>query len=222
MLAQGELSHGTFILAEFQTNGRGYGNNSWFSSSQTNLLGTLYVEFTHLPAHAQFSVTTLVSTTIAHYLEKELNQEIFVKWPNDIYVSNRKICGLLIENQIMGNFLHSSLIGMGLNVNETHFPSNLPHAVSMFQTDGKFRNINQVAQVIGSSVLYKMQNAEFEKYGLEEYLARLYRKDRVANYRRGNTIFQGIIRGIDVYGRLLLETEDGLQTFGFKEVEYIM
>lgn len=222
MLAKGELSHGTFIVAGYQSQGRGYATNTWYSSPHANLLGTLYVEFTNLPAHQQFAVTTLVSVVLACYLEQELHKQVFIKWPNDIFVADRKICGILIENQILGEQLRSSLIGIGLNVNEVHFPDDLPRAVSMFQLDGKTRDVLAVAHAMAANVLGFAVTPDFNGVSRREYLARLYRKDIAAQYRAAGTVFNGIIRGVDEYGRLNVQTGRGMRTFGFKEVEYLL
>lgn len=221
MLARGELSHGTFVVAGYQTQGRGYASNTWYSSPMTNLLGTLYIEYSSLPAQEQFTVTTAVSVAIARFLEKELQRQVFIKWPNDIFVNDRKICGLLIENQILGNHLRSSLIGIGLNVNEAHFPDNLPQAISMFQLDGINRKIRAVAHALASSILGFAETPDFSETSRREYLSRLYRKDKAALYKSGDETFEGIIRGVDVYGRLVVENKGGMQTYGFKEVEYL-
>lgn len=221
MLARGELSHATFVVAGYQTQGRGYASNTWYSSPKTNLLGTLFIEYTSLPAQEQFTVTTLVSVAIARFLEKELQRQVFIKWPNDIFVNDRKICGLLIENQIMGNQLRSSLIGIGLNVNEVRFPNDLPRAVSMFQLDGKNREIKAVAYALASSILGFVETPDFSETSRREYLSRLYRKDKPALYKTGDETFEGIIRGVDVFGRLVIENKGGMQTFRFKEVEYL-
>ncbi|MEJ5301968.1 MAG: biotin--[acetyl-CoA-carboxylase] ligase [Bacteroidales bacterium] len=220
-LAEDQTAHGDFFLAEYQTAGRGYGQNSWFSSPSLNLLGTLLVSYKDFPAREQFLVTCVVSVVIADFIEEQTREKAFVKWPNDIYVNDKKICGLLIENQMMGNELRLSLIGIGLNVNEPVFPHYLPQAISMTQLDGKHRNIKAIATQIGSNILHSLSSYDRACSFREKYTERLYRLGISSLYRVDAKTASGVIRGVDEFGRLLLHYDGKDLVLGFKEVEYV-
>ena len=120
----------TLVTADYQTAGRGQRGNSWESERGQNLLLALVARPAFLPAAAQFrlsqTIALAVADTVARYTD-----DVAVKWPNDVYVGDRKICGMLIENSLKGQQMHTSTIGIGLNVNETAFPEYLPNPVSM-------------------------------------------------------------------------------------------
>lgn len=221
-LAQGHTDHGDFFIADYQTAGRGYGQNSWFSSPNLNLLGTLLVSFENFPAQDQFLITCVVSTIIAEFIEVQTSEKAFIKWPNDVFVSDKKICGLLIQNQSLGSELRTSLIGIGLNVNETEFPANLPHAISMFQLDNKLRNVEQIALHLGGNILQALASHEGARLYWAKYLEKMYRLGTPALYRYNDKIALGIIHGIDEFGRLLLHFDNHDLVLDFKEVEYIL
>jgi BirA family biotin operon repressor/biotin-[acetyl-CoA-carboxylase] ligase len=220
-LTTGTVSPGDFLMARHQTAGRGYGQNTWYSSPSANLLGTLLVAYDDFPAREQFLVTCAVSVVIADFIEEQTGEKAFVKWPNDIYVHDKKICGLLIENQIIGDELRLSLIGIGLNVNETAFPHYLPQAISMTQLDAKQRNIESIATQIGSSILRSLSSYAKANSFREKYTERLYRLGTSALYKVDDKTAMGVIRGVDQFGRLLLYFDGQDLVLGFKEVEYV-
>lgn len=220
-LAENQTAHGDFFIADYQTAGRGYGDNSWYSSPAKNLLGTLLVSYSGFPAQEQFLVTCVVSVVIADFIEEQTGEKAFVKWPNDIYVRDKKICGLLIENQMLGDELRLSLIGIGLNVNELAFPASLPHAISMFQLDGVERNIETIAIKIGNGILQSLASYAQALSFRQKYIKRLYRFGVPALYRVDDKTATGVIRGVDEFGRLLLYFDGKDLVLGFKEVEYV-
>ena len=125
-----EVAEGTVVLAKEQTSGRGQVNNTWESSYGDNLLMSivLYPEFLH--AGNQFLLSKFVSLAIVDFLSYYL-ENVTIKWPNDIYVGNKKIAGVLIENSLRGAFISSSVVGIGLNVNQTEFSSSIPNPTSL-------------------------------------------------------------------------------------------
>ncbi len=221
MLAASQAAHGDFFIALYQTAGRGYGQNIWYSSRSNNLLGTLLVSFDGFPAREQFLITCVVSVVIADFIAEQTGEQAYVKWPNDIFVRDKKICGLLIENQMLGDELRLSLIGIGLNVNEPAFPYYLPQAISMRQVDGKLRNIESIATHIGSSILHSLSTYDQARSFREKYTERLYRLGTSALYKVDDKTATGVIRGVDEFGRLLLYFDGKDLVLGFKEVDYV-
>lgn len=143
----GELDNLSVIAAREQTAGRGQGDHSWFSSPVTNLTFSILFRFGEgFPVTLGSSDAVLVTqiTTLAirdHLLSRGIGSRI--KWPNDIWTGDRKICGILIENSSMGGMVTSSIVGIGLNVNETGWPAGLPNPVSMRELSGKVYNLDE-------------------------------------------------------------------------------
>lgn len=143
----GELDNLSVIAAREQTAGRGQGDHSWFSSPATNLTFSILLRFGEgFPVTLGSSDAVLVTqiTTLAirdHLLSRGIGSRI--KWPNDIWTGDRKICGILIENSSMGGMVTSSIVGIGLNVNETGWPAGLPNPVSMRELSGKVYNLDE-------------------------------------------------------------------------------
>ena len=120
LVHDGKISHGVVILADHQTNGRGQRNTIWQSIKSKNLLFSYFTTYKELQISEQFLITQYVSSAIHSFL-KFKGVETSIKWPNDILFGNQKICGVLIENQIQGQLIKGSIIGIGLNINQEEF-----------------------------------------------------------------------------------------------------
>ena len=121
---------GTLVIADFQTGGRGQMGNSWFSSKGDNLLFSLLVYPAQVKANEQFIISRIASLAIKNTLDLFID-DIRIKWPNDIYWQDKKIAGILIENDLQGDVIDNSVIGIGLNINQEKFPAELPNLVSL-------------------------------------------------------------------------------------------
>ena len=224
LISDGKVSGGSFLIAEFQEAGRGHGSNAWHSMPGMNLLGSLYIELSDIPASDPFLISCIVSLALTEMAEEETRKQAAIKWPNDIYVENRKLAGLLIENTVSGNELKSSVIGIGLNVNQAEFPDALPNPVSLFQIDGRKRRIEDLATKTGMRILDMLSriSATGTLSIREAYQQRLYRLNEWSLYEYESKRFSARITGIDEYGRLVLETE-GKQKIaaGFKEIVFL-
>ena len=148
--------------------------------------------------------------------------QITIKWPNDILSYNKKLCGILIENQLQGNSVTGSIIGIGLNVNNSEF-HDLPNAGSMHLATGKTFNLESVLQKVAAGIseqLDRLENVDTESL-LEEYQDILFRKDSISVFEHNDgSLFNGIIRGVSVSGDLCVELEDeSVKEFGMKEIE---
>jgi len=220
-----EIDNMTAIAAVHQTAGRGQRGNSWLTHAGENLTFSMVVKFgddaiTPLEASRQFILTRCVTLGVSDYLESE-GIECSVKWPNDIYVRNKKICGMLIENTLKGPFLDTSVIGIGLNVNQKEFPPQLVNPVSMAILTGKEYDIRMELPILCGCIRDRLAN-----YGnSDEYVSRLYRHGTYNEYAVCSTGERIRARIIDVTdrGMLCLETEKGERfEFAFKEISYII
>ena len=125
------------VVSEYQTAGRGCGTNSWESERGKNLTFSLLIHPTEITADCQFRISEAVSLALCETLDGYVtDRQVSVKWPNDIYVDDCKICGMLIENRLRGRLMTDSIIGIGLNVNQREFFSDAPNPVSLVQLLG--------------------------------------------------------------------------------------
>ncbi len=221
LLSENQMSDNTLIIADYQEQGRGHGSNRWFSRPRKNLLASLYLIHTDILAVDQFVVNCIVSSAIAVFLENELKREVKIKWPNDIYVNRQKIAGLLIESFITGERLTSSIIGIGLNVNERDFPPDIPNPTSMFLQDNQLRNPSQVGISITNKILEMHTDKNQYSRARNIYLDRLYQKGVEANYLLLGKKIEAVITGIDNFGRLILRKGTYEYHCNFKEVVYL-
>lgn len=134
--AKARLPEGSLVIADFQTAGKGQVGNSWESEAGKNLMFSILLYPDSLPANRQFLISQIASLSVKETLEG-YTDSVKVKWPNDIYWKDRKICGMLIENDLSGQHLYCSVIGIGLNINQEIFRSDAPNPVSLTQITGK-------------------------------------------------------------------------------------
>ncbi|MBQ7773428.1 MAG: biotin--[Bacteroidales bacterium] len=125
-----ESCEGSVWIADFQTAGRGQRGNRWESRKGENLTFSILFKPEFLPPHKQFLISQVCAVGIYRYLAGK-GMPASIKWPNDIYIGNKKICGILIENSISGDKLSVSIAGIGLNLNQTQFASDAPNPTSL-------------------------------------------------------------------------------------------
>ncbi len=212
-----------FTLCTFcQTAGRGQQGNKWESEPDKNISFTTIIRYPEISAPALWIVSEICAIAVAQTLSDSYNINAQVKWPNDIYVGDKKICGILIENVILGEQVVCSLAGIGLNINQTIFRSDAPNPVSMKQLTGIEYDKEEVLKLILANIkkLLTIAPAELKK----QYMLLLYRHEEVWKWRRvqNNQTFDAEIVDIDTFGRLILKKQDGqTETFAFKQIQYI-
>ncbi len=216
------LSFSTLVAAK-QTAGRGQTGTSWESEPYKNLTFSTILFPENLSVKQSFFISRFFALAIKKTLDKYI-EHITIKWPNDIYFREKKICGILIENEILGAYVSSSIIGIGLNVNQECFVSNAPNPISMKQITGE----NYPLDKLLDSILEIAQNKyrQFLSGDLEnistEYHQALYRESGYYNYEDKNGCFQACIKEIKDDGTLILETGNGeIKHYLFKEVRFI-
>lgn len=214
-----QYGHGSLITAQFQSAGRGQRGNKWQSHQGKNLTFTLVVEPTHIRVDEQFTISMIASLAVAQTI-LSYGCQAQVKWPNDIYVDDRKICGMLIEHSFSSEFLSKSIIGIGINVLQTQFDGWVANPVSLATLGVEGVTTDDVLAVFCQkfSELYLLPLSEIHRL----YMSLLYRGDGVFAYQDANGDFMARIVSIDPRGGLLtLERQGGtLSSYYFKEVEY--
>lgn len=212
-------SENTVVWTDYQTAGRGCGTNTWESERGKNLLFSMLIHPTDISANEQFRITQIVSVALCQTLQAYINNKVEIKWPNDIYVGDKKICGILIENRLRGNTIKDSIIGIGLNVNQTEFKSNAPNPVSIRQLTGRETDLEELLQAFlrAFDVSY---NSKTTCFG---YKSMLYRSGKYAIYEDKTSCFTATLTDVLPDGRLLLVDKDSQERiYAFKEVSFII
>lgn len=223
------LADMTMVIADAQTAGRGQRGNSWESEPGKNLTFTLLHRPKGVLPREQFAISEATALAVADFLE-ENGIIATVKWPNDIYVDDRKIAGILIEHSLTGSAITDSRIGVGLNVNQQEFRSDAPNPVSMRQLTGHDYDISRTAARVGAHLERRLTMAstlEGRETLHAEFRSRLWRGDDGAYpfRRRGEDgIFHGVITGVSPEGPLSVRDNATGETseFMFKEVEFVL
>ena len=212
-------SENLVVVADYQTAGKGCGSNSWESERGQNLLFSVMIRPEGLLAKNQFIITQITSVALCRTLYKYLLSQIFIKWPNDIYVGDRKICGVLIENRLQGSMIKDSIIGIGLNVNQTEFKSDAPNPVSIKQLTCRDTDRKQLLD----DFLAELNECCKSPTIIADYKSRLYRREGMHRYSSGTETFKARIIDVKDDGRLVLEDEQSIaHMYRFKEVQFVI
>jgi BirA family biotin operon repressor/biotin-[acetyl-CoA-carboxylase] ligase len=211
---------GTMVVAtDYQTAGKGCGSNAWESERGKNLTFSMLIHPDGIAAREQFHITEVVSVALCRTLQPYIYNKVEIKWPNDIYVGDRKLCGILIENRLQGNVIVDCIIGIGLNVNQRVFLSDAPNPVSMYQLTGQELDRDELLKAFIENLDQEWQN----KTNGSEYRELLYRKGKDGLYEDKTGRFVAKLTDVLPDGRLLLVDEEGKEhTYAFKEVSFII
>lgn len=227
-----DLPSGTVLAAREQTAGRGQRGNTWFSEPGKNLTFSIVLKFGPgaVSARDAHYLNCLASLSVVSLLDS-FGIRSQIKWPNDIYVGKRKICGMLLENTLCSTGLAASVIGIGLNVNQTAFP-RLANATSVALELGQVQPMERdLAQTLECLLrlfeerLPLLSSPEGRQELMADYTARLFQKDVPAPYRDllQDREFTGVIEGVEPDGRLRVrDAEGGKRFFRFKEISYLL
>lgn len=204
------------FAAHAQTSGIGQRGNCWASAPHENLTGSIILKPRFLPFADQFRLTQTVSLALIDFLSSLLPNGsglLQIKWPNDIYVGLKKICGILISNRIQGEHMGVSIVGIGLNVNQTEFPDWVPNPTSLRQITGNTYTPDKLWSPLADALecrysQLRNQPESFEQLG-HVYLSRLMNWHKEATYLYQNRKINATIEGVNRYGHLQLTTADG-------------
>ena len=215
------------VITNNQTAGRGQRGNSWESENGKNLTFSTVVFPTALAAKEQFYLSMTVAFAIVDAL-RDYTDGFSIKWPNDIYWNDKKIAGILIENELEGPYVTQSIIGIGLNVNQEEFHSPAPNPVSLFQIIGtsidREELFNKIIRgIMGGYIFLDTAYTEAVPHIRTLYKKSLYRKKGFYPYRDANGEFMAEFHDVESSGHLVLKDEQGvLRSYAFKEVEFIL
>lgn len=213
-----------WVIADDQYAGKGHCNSQWESESGMNFTASLVFFPDKLEAFRQFQLSKLVSLGLVDFLELYL-ENVKIKWPNDLYINDHKIAGTLIENEILSEWISVSIMGIGVNINQTIFKSDAPNPVSLSKLTGIEMKLAETTNLIRSRVENRLESMHsgLSKDVDQEYLRKLYRYKEFAPYKYEDLWIEARIIEIGEFGELILEEKSGKsRSFGFKEVEFIL
>ena len=214
----------TVVTAKFQTQGKGQLGTEWESEHSKNLICSVYKKEINIKVQDQFVISALVSLALIKTLRKVNLSNMHIKWPNDIMSDNKKICGILIENIVKENYIKDTVIGIGLNVNQTIF-NNLPNAASIKNLIGTTCSIDEILKDLVKNVKYYFN--ELDKSSInsifEKYEDALFRINKPSTFKNSNgEVFSGYIKGVSRSGKLNVMLEDNLvESYDLKEISML-
>ncbi len=224
LLLKEKPAEGTLIVAKEQYSGRGQMGNEWKTESGSNLTLSIILYPDFLEADKQFFLNMAISLGVKDFCETILNDEVKIKWPNDIYYHDSKLGGILIENTINGSRISSSVIGIGINVNQKKFDPSLSNPTSLYLiSNEEYKLPDLVEQLCSFIEKYYLQLRQLHYNFLDKgYMVSLYRYQQTYEFKKGDQVFKGEINGVTKDGKLLIHSGGKELRFAFKEVEYVI
>ncbi|MDE6715541.1 MAG: biotin--[acetyl-CoA-carboxylase] ligase [Muribaculaceae bacterium] len=225
-----EYGHGDIVITHCQTAGRGQRGNSWEAEPGKNLTFSFVMRGLEVPAAEQFCISEAVALAIANVLMRYVDG-VKIKWSNDVYVDDRKICGILIENTLLGSKITCSTAGIGININQRDFLSSAPNPVSLYQITGKEYSLDLLIKEFAKELIAMVEPlrssgyAEYARLLEARYMEMLYRGDgKMYGFALPDgTRFEARISAVAPDGKLTLTLADGSERhFYFKEVSFVI
>mgnify|MGYP003861427801 CR=1 FL=1 len=225
LLTKSRPIEGTVISTFRQTAGRGQIGSHWESEPDKNIALSIILYPTFIIPLHQFYLNMAIAIAVRDVIAKYTKKRVKIKWPNDIYVETRKITGMLIQNTLAANTLHASIIGIGINVNQTTFSKNAPNATSLALETGHTFSLYDLVEDLCQQVEQRylsLKNSNNNDTLRELYLSHLYRFHESSNYQKADgTRFTGTITGISESGKLIIENSGASETFDIKAIRFL-
>ena len=214
------------VYADYQSHGKGMGNNTWESEPLKNLTFSMALDTAFIDVANQFQISQTVAVALHRCLSEYVDTDgLQVKWPNDILFENRKLAGVLISNILKDNNMSLSVIGIGLNVNQTRFMDWPTNPVSMKMITGMDYDLKSVLDDIVDKIMSEVESLKSGYYQQinEYYLSKLYRYRQWGSYLVGNDEKRLFMKGLDKFGRILLCDSDSVEyAFDVKQIKFLM
>ena len=219
---------GTVVRAANQTAGRGQLGSRWQSSAGENLLLSVILYPNWLEVQAQFYLSMAVALGLSDVVRSLGHSSLgcVIKWPNDIYLAEKKVAGILIQNSLSGLRLQSSIVGIGLNVNQLEFSDDLPNAASLALYLGKNLDLDEVSERLFECLERRyLQLKSGNRASIKaEYEAQLWRRGVASRFVRSadGLEFEGVILGVTAQGLLQVECASVVEEFEVKQLRFVV
>lgn len=205
-----------------QTAGIGQRGNHWEAEPGKNLTFSLVLHPTFLPADRQFKLTEALSLALVDFLSSFFSQlSPLIKWPNDLYVGGKKICGTLVSTRLTGNVIASAVCGIGFNINQTEFPDWVPNPTSLTLLTGRHYELEPLLRQLLDCIGKRYNELRSGRDPEPEYLERLMNLGVPAYYLYGEEMIEATITGIDTHGRLMLKAGGRTLCCAMKEIAFL-
>jgi len=224
LLNKESLDDLTVVVSKHQTKGRGRNGNVWSNKPSLNLAFSIYKRFSDFEIKKKFMLNVISSISVYETLKKYNLSDLTIKWPNDIMTGDKKISGILIENNFRGNSIKHSVIGIGININQSEF-KNLPNATSIFIETGKLSSVETIIQELQKTFEKNFDELRTNEHEiLNTYNNLLYRKNEISNFSSNNIgNFQGKIIRVDKNGEITIcELNQQLSKYSESEIKLII
>ena len=207
------------VVADYQTDGRGQQGNRWYSEKGKNLIMSVLKKKIKINLDRQFNINMRVSLAVLSALRTYKIPDLSIKWPNDILSCNFKIAGILIQVIVQKNQIKSSIIGIGINVNQVNF-ENLPKAISMKNVLEKKIDLQRLRLKVTEQLKYFFKLSD-QKVLMSLYEKELYKKGKISNFVDSDGIsFDGTVQGITRAGKIKINTLSGLKIYDLKSIKF--
>jgi len=214
------FKEGLVVTANYQTTGNGQRGKSWESLKGDNLLISIVIE-PNISIQNQFLLSKCVALSL-YDLFALYADDVSIKWPNDILVGKQKIAGILIQNILKGKEITHSVIGVGVNVNQTEFKTYSPKATSLNLLLNKTFDISRIQEQLLKCLAERIKQLRSGVDQEKEYLSTLFLNNKVAAFESEGQKFIGIIKGVSQSGKLQIQLEDdSIVVFDNQEVKFL-
>jgi BirA family biotin operon repressor/biotin-[acetyl-CoA-carboxylase] ligase len=222
LASKSALPEGTVVITSNQFAGRGQRGNTWQAAAGMNLTFSVFFKPSFLAVKNQFALTMIASLSLSDFLKEKNVDDVKIKWPNDILVGNKKICGMLIENSIQGETINQSIVGIGLNINQTDFP--ISTATSLALVSSKQFDLNQELNLLLEKLekRYLQLRAGKQSELKAEYLQNLLGMNQPQKFLSNEQELEGVIKTVSESGELIVETEGREKAFSLKEISFLL
>ncbi len=222
-LSKTDPIEGTAIMTDYQDGGRGQFDRSWHSEKGQNILMSVILKPQFLRLERQFDLNIMTSVGVSEFLESQFHLEVKIKWPNDIYCSDKKISGILIQNFLAGKTIRHTVVGIGVNLNQQQFPPDLPLATSVFIESNRISDLPQSRLQLLANLDETYQRLKKDRDRLEKaYTERLYGRGERRWFQGRDGAIEGVLTGVDDNGKLKVQLENGIATFDNHEIKMIV
>ena len=224
LLNKESLNDFTVVTSKHQTKGRGRNGNIWIDKPSLNLSFSIYKTFKNFDVDKKFMLNVISSISVHETLKKYNLHDLTIKWPNDIMTGDKKISGILIENNIKGNNINYSVLGIGININQSEF-ENLPKATSIFNETGKLNCVETIAYELQKILIKNFDQIKFAEHELiNNYNSLLYRKNETSNFSTYDmSKLQGKIINVDKSGGITIrKSNNQLSKYSENEIKLII
>jgi len=222
MVQKGDAISSCGVFAREQTAGKGRRGKAWKSKSGENVILTVTEQMQWLPVQHQFQLSMAVALGCLDLVSKYIKENIKIKWPNDIFINDRKAGGILIENAVKGNLWQWAIIGIGLNINQEDFDKEI-RAVSLKQITGVNYDVIELSGELLETVIIRINQLKAGEFNnlLYEYNENLFCRNKMVKLRKGNIVFETKIKKVNPFGELI--TKDAIERkFEFNDVEWLL